>query len=455
LVRSGWGQGVAIGDYDNDGFEDLFVTYWGHNVLYHNNGDGTFTDVTELAGLAVKQPRWGTGCAFVDYDRDGRLDLFVTNYLIFDPATAPRRESGVFCDYMGLPVNCGPGGLPTEQSILYRNNGNGTFSDVTEKAGIKTPDGYYGLGVLTGDFDNDGWPDIYVAADATPSCLFRNNRDGTFTEVAVTAGCAYSEDGKPQAGMGVTAGDYDCDGRLDIFKTNFSHQLPNLYRNIGDASFTDLSERAGMGVNSKLLGWGCGFADFDNDGWPDLFQCNGHVYPEIDRLHSDITFKQRKIVYRNLMNGRFLDVSREAGSPILQPSASRGCAFGDFDNDGDVDVIVSNINDVPSLLRCDVASGHHWIKVRAIGTQSNRSGIGTRLRCVTGKHQQIDEVRSGGSFLSQHDLRIHFGLGKAAVVDFLEIRWPSGKFESFKNLDADRLIFVQEGQGITRAVKFK
>jgi hypothetical protein len=455
LVHSGWGQGVCIGDYDNDGFEDLFVTYWGHNLLYHNNGNGTFTDVSEQAGVAGKQTRWGTGCAFVDYDRDGYLDLMVANYLVFDPKSAPQPGTGVFCEYMGVPVNCGPGGLIPENCILYHNNGDGTFSDVTEKAGIKCHDPYYGLNVLTGDFNNDGWTDIYVAADATPSRLFQNNHNGTFTDVAVQAGVAYSDVGMPQSGMGLGAGDYDCDGWLDIYKTNFSQDVPNLYHNNGDGSFSDLSEQAGMSFNSKLLGWGCGFADFDNDGWLDMFQCNGHVYPEVGQLHSEVTFKQRKILYRNLMNGRFQDVTGEVGACLMEPYVSRGCAFGDFDNDGDIDVLVSNIDDVPTLLRCDTGSGYHWIKVRAIGTQSNRSGIGARIKCVTGDHRQIDEVRSGSSHMSQHDLRIHFGLGKADRVDLLEVRWPNGRLETFQNLAVDQLIYVQEGKGISRTMKFK
>jgi hypothetical protein len=455
LVHSGWGQGVCIGDYDNDGFDDLFLTYWGNNVLYHNNGNGTFTDVSARAGVRGRQTRWGTGCAFVDYDRDGYLDLMVANYLVFDQKSAPQPGTGVFCEYLGLSVNCGPGGLIPENCLLYHNNGDGTFSDVTEKAGIKCRDPYFGLNVLTGDFNNDGWPDIYVSGDSSASRLFQNNRNGTFTDIAVSGGVAYSDVGIPQAGMGVAAGDYDCDGWLDIYKTNFSQQVPNLYHNNRDSSFSDVSEQAGMSINSKLLGWGCGFADFDNDGWTDIFQCNGHVYPEVDRLHSDVTFRQPKVVYRNLKNGRFRDVTGEAGACLLQPNASRGCAFGDFDNDGDLDVLVSNINGVPSLLRCDVSSGHHWIKVRAIGTHSNRSGIGTRIKCVTGEHWQIDEVRSGSSHFSQHDLRVHFGLGKADRVDLLELRWPNGGVESFCNLDVNQLIYIQEGKGITRTDKFK
>ncbi len=455
LMCSGWGQGVCIGDYDNDGFEDLFVTYWGQNVLYHNNGDGTFTDVSQRARVAGAARRWGTGCAFIDYDRDGYLDLFVTNYLIFDPKTAPQPDTGVYCDYMGLSVNCGPAGFPVEHNILYRNNGDGTFTEVTEQAGVKGSEGLYGLGVLAGDFNNDGWPDLYVAADGVPSQLFRNNGDGTFSNIAVVSGCAYNEDGMPQAGMGVAAGDYDCDGWLDFFKTNFSHQLSNLYHNNGDGTFTDLSSHAGTRASFKLLGWGCGFADFDNDGWPDIFECNGHVYPEIEQLRrDDITFRQRRVVYRNLGNGRFEDVSAKVGASILHSAVSRGCAFGDFDNDGDVDVLVSNINETPSLLRCDAPKNHHWIKVRTIGMESNRSGIGSRIKCVTGEHQQIDEVRSGGSFMSQSDLRVHFGLGTATKVDSLEIRWPNGRTETLRDLGVDQLIYIQEGKGITRTDDF-
>ena len=309
--------------------------------------------------------------------------------------------------------------------------------------------------MLTGDFNNDGWPDLYVAADGVPSQLFRNNGDGTFSNIAVVSGCAYNEDGMPQAGMGVAAGDYDCDGWLDFFKTNFSHQLSNLYHNNGDGTFTDLSIHAGTRASFKLLGWGCGFADFDNDGWPDIFECNGHVYPEIEQLRrDDITFRQRRVVYRNLGNGRFEDVSAKVGASILHSAVSRGCAFGDFDNDGDVDVLVSNINETPSLLRCDAPKNHHWIKVRTIGMESNRSGIGSRIKCVTGEHQQIDEVRSGGSFMSQSDLRVHFGLGTATKVDSLEIRWPNGRTETLRDLGVDQLIYIQEGKGITRTDDF-
>ncbi len=457
LVHSGWGQGVSIGDYDNDGFDDLFVSYWGKNVLYHNNGDGTFTDVSEKAGVAGSRTRWGTGCAFVDYDRDGHLDLFIANYIDFDLKTAPLPESGP-CMYKGELVACGPPGLPGAKNVLYHNNGDGTFTDVSEKAGITRAHGTYGLGVLVADFDNDGWPDIYVANDSQPSALYHNNHDGTFTDIGIMAGCAYSQDGKPQAGMGVAAGDYDCDGWLDIIKTNFSEDTSSLYHNGGNGVFDDVTFAAGLGTNTRWLGWGCGFVDVDNDGWPDLFLANGHIYPEIDRLGIDIHYRQRKVVYRNLHNGRFQDVSKDLGEAILAPTSARGCAFGDFDNDGTVDVVINSVNGTPELLRCeptgDPKERNHWLKVRTIGVRSNRSGIGARIKCVTGSHQQIDEVRSGGSYASQNDLRVHFGLGQALKADRVEIRWPSGQVDVLENVGADQLVYVEEGQGIVKRFSF-
>jgi enediyne biosynthesis protein E4 len=446
LVCHGWSQGVCVGDYDNDGFEDIFVTYWGHNVLYHNNGDGTFTDVSAQAGVSGTTVRWGSGCAFLDYDRDGHLDLFVSNYLIFDLKTAPDPGSNPYCNYRGVTVNCGPRGLPGEKNILYHNNGGGTFTDVSEKAGITHPSGYYGLGVLVGDFDNDGWPDIYVADDNTPAILFRNNHDGTFTDNAVMAGCAYDDNGETTSGMGVAAGDYNCDGWLDIFKTNFSDEVPSLYRNDGGGNFTYATNEAGVGRYNRFVGWGCGFFDPDNDGWADIFYCNGHVYPELERAHLDVMYQEPRVLYRSLGSGRFEDVSALAGSCVTEPSTSRGCAFGDYDNDGDVDIIINNMNSYPSLLRCDRTNQNHWIKLRLIGKKSNRSGIGARLKCVTGNHVQIDEVRSGGSFFSQNDLRVHFGLGAAAKVDVLEIQWPSGAHDIFHDLKVDRIVDVHEGE---------
>jgi hypothetical protein len=459
LAHSGWGQGVCIGDYDNDGFEDLFVAYFGKNVLYHNNGNGTFTDVSEKAGVSGNPKRWNTGCAFVDYDRDGKLDLFVANYIDMDLATAPVPESGP-CLYKGIMVACGPPGLNGAKNVLFHNNGDGTFTDVSENSGILKTDGTYGLGVLTGDYDNDGWPDIFVADDSTASVLYQNQKNGKFLDVAQDAGCALSADGKPQAGMGVSAADYDLDGYLDILKTNFAGDTPTLYHNVGGMTFEDTTFPAGLGKHTQYLGWGCGFFDFDNDGWPDILICNGHVYPEVEQLRTEAGYAQRKLLYRNLRNGKFEDISLDAGPGISEPSASRGCAFGDFDNDGNIDFVVNCVNDFPQLVRCNSTLQNNWIKVRTIGSKSNRSGIGARLRCVvqmpggSKPHQQIDEVRSGGGYCSQSDLRVHFGVGQAQKIDLLEIRWPSGLVETFKDIKPNQLIYVKEGEGIVRNVTF-
>ena len=459
VAHSGWGQAVCVGDYDNDGNDDLFVTYFGKNVLYHNNGDGTFTDVSAKAGVAGSGKRWNTGCAFVDYDCDGRLDLFVANYIDTDSATAPVPESGP-CLYKGVMVACGPPGLNGGKNLLYHNNGDGTFTDVSESSGILSADGTYGLGVLTADLDNDGWPDIYVANDSTASTLYQNKRNGKFVDIALEANCALSADGKPEAGMGISAGDYDLDGNLDLLKTNFAGDTPSLYHNLGGGNFEDATFTAGLGAHTQYLGWGCGFFDFDNDGWPDILICNGHVYPEVEQLKTEAGYAQRKLLYRNLRNGRFEDVSLQAGPGISDPIAARGCAFGDFDNDGDLDVVVNPVNEYPQLLRCDSQSGNNWIKVRTIGVKSNRSGIGARLKCITHlpgeakPHQQIDEVRSGGGFFSQSDLRVHFGLGKAEKVDLLEIRWPSGQVDKLKDLKPNQVVYVKEGEGIVRTMQF-
>ena len=453
LVRSGWGQSVCVGDYDSDGNDDLFISGFGKNALYHNNGNGTFTEVAEKAGVANNRTRWGSGSAFVDYDRDGRLDLFVASYIDLDLKTAPLPETGP-CLYKGLMVACGPPGLAGGVNALYHNNGDGTFTDVSEKAGITKTNGTYSLGVLVADFDNDDWPDIYVANDSSPAALYHNNRNGTLTDTGVEAGCAFSIDGKPQAGMGVTAGDYDRDGWLDIFKTNFAGDTSSLYRNAGKGVFDDVTFPAGVGVNTRWLGWGCGFIDVDNDGWLDIFLVNGHVYPEVEQLRTEMGYAQRKVLYRNLQNGRFADVSQEVGGAVIEPTPSRGCAFGDYDNDGHMDILINPVNAVPELLHAESANQNNWIKIRTIGTKSNRDGIGARIKCVTADGAQIDEVRSGGSYYSQNDLRVHFGLGKNQKVKSIEIRWPSGQVDTLNDTAVNQLIFVKEGTGIVRASVF-
>ena len=453
LARHGWGQGVCIGDYDNDGFEDLFVSYFGRNVLWHNNGNGTFTDVSEKAGVAGARTRWGSGCAFLDYDKDGRLDLFVANYIDLDLKTAPTPESGP-CLYKGLMVACGPPGLQGGKNVLYHNEGNGTFSDVSQNSGILQTNGTYGLGVLTSDFDNDGWTDIYVANDSAPATLYHNNKNGTFTDIAAEAGAAYSGDGKPQAGMGVSAGDYDGDGWLDIFKTNFSGDTSTLYRNLGTKLgglvFDDVTFAAGIGLNTRWLGWGCGFLDVDNDGWRDILLVNGHVYPEVVKLNNEAGYAQRKVLYQNQRNGAFKDITEKIGGALIEPTAGRGSAYGDYDNDGDIDVVINPVNAAPVLMRCDSRTGNNWLAVRTIGVKSNRSGLGARIRIVADDRAQIDEVRSGGSYYSQNDPRVHFGLGRATRVKTLEVRWLSGTVDTLADLPVNQVVHVKEGSGLIR-----
>jgi len=456
LGRSGWQTGVCVGDYDNDGWDDLFCTFWGHNILFHNNGNGTFTDVTAKAGLAQAHGRWGTGCSFLDYDRDGNLDLFVCNFVKLDPDKPPSVDDASFCQWKGVPTMCGPRGLPGDTNMLFHNNGDGTFTDVSEKAGVLKPGPRYHITSVSYDFDNDGWPDIYIAVDSMPSVFFKNNHDGTFTDIAVMAGCAYNDDGHEQAGMGLGVADYDCDGWFDIFKTNFADDTSNLYHNNGDGTFTDLSFNSGVGINSTYVAWGCGFIDYDNDGWSDIVQINGHVYPEIDHYNFGETFKNPRLVYKNLGNGRFKDVSAEMGPGITARYSSRGAAFGDYDNDGGMDMLILNMNELPSLLHNVGGNKQNWIKLKLIGTKCNRTAIGARARVITGKHIQMDEVSSGTSVMSQNDLRLHFGVGKVETIDAIEIKWPTTqKVERFTQIKVNQILIIREGAGIVAAAKPK
>jgi hypothetical protein len=443
----GWASGVCVGDYNNDGFEDLFCTYFGQNKLYRNNGDGSFTDVTKQAGLLNDAPRYGAGCTFLDYNRDGNLDLFVSNYVQFDLKRVPKPGQNSNCTWKGVDVECGPRGLPHGAHSLYRNNGDGTFSDVSVQAGISTLRGSYGMTAVSADFDEDGWPDIYLACDSTPSLLFMNNHDGTFREEGVIRGVALSEDGEEQAGMGVGVGDYDLDGHLDLFKTHFSEDTNGLYHNDGKGNFVDVTRVARIGVENRYVGWGAGIVDLDNDGFPDIFMVTGSVYPELEKTMPQFPNKTPRVVFRNLGNGTFEEMLDEAGPGVSAPHCSRGCAFGDFDNDGDLDVLIVNLNEPPSLLRNDLRGANHWLKLKLEGTKSNRSAIGARVVVHYGKKSQAQEVLSQSSFYSTNDSRLHFGLGSEKTANVV-IRWPSGAHEELKDVAADQLIVVKEGAGI-------
>ena len=454
LLKAGWACGVCVGDYNNDGFEDLFVTYWGRNVLYRNNGDGTFTDVTRPAGLLDPAQRWGTGCTFLDYNRDGHLDLFVANYVGFDLSKAPKPGMTATCLWKAIPVFCGPKGYPYGQHLLYHNNGDGTFSDVSVASGIAAAKSSYGLTAIAADLDDDGWPDIYVACDSTPSLLFLNNHDGTFREEGALRGLAYSEDGEEQAGMGAAVGDYDLDGRLDVFKTNFEGDAPDLYHNMGKGTFEEASRRSGLAVENRYVCWGAGIEDLDNDGLPDIFAVAGYVYPELDGRYPNSTAKNPRLLFRNLGQGRFEELLSEAGPAILEAHNSRGCAFGDFDNDGDLDILITNLNETPSLLRNDLSGKNHWLKVKLIGTKSNRSAIGARLVVKVGDKSQTQERMSQSSFLCSNDPRLHFGLGSAEKVE-LRIRWPNGDWQTLPDIAANQLLTVKEGTGIVPSLGWK
>ena len=445
-MATGWGQGVCVGDYDNDGWEDLYVTYYGKNRLYHNN-HGVFSEVAERAGVAGTGKAWGTGCAFLDYNRDGRLDLFVANYVDFDLATAPVPGEDSSCKWKGVPVMCGPRGLRGSKNILYENRGDGTFLDVTKQAHIDQTSGHFGFSVSTFDFDDDGWPDIYVADDSTPSVLYHNNRNGTFTDVAVMAGVAYNEDGREQAGMGTTVADFNGNGRLDIFKTNFSDDTPTLYLNQGNGVFADVTYAAGLGTHVQYLGWGTMFFDFDNDSWPDLILANGHVYPEVDKYQLGAGYKEPRLLYHNNGNGTFTDISTSAGPGITTAFASRGLAVGDLWNDGRQSVVINNMHAKPSLLVNTVRSGNHWVAFKTVGTRSNRDGIGAKITVRAGKRTLVDEVRSGSSYISQNDRRMHFGLGPTDKLDSVQVRWPSGLLERFDDVSVDAIHTLTEATG--------
>lgn len=444
----GWASGVCVGDYNNDGFEDIFCTYFGQNRLYRNNGDGTFTNVTKAAGLWNDQPRWGAGCSFLDYDRNGHLDLFVSNYVRFSFEHAPVPGENVNCNWKGVPVECGPRGLPTGRHSLYRNNGNGTFTDVSQKAGIASATGSYGMTVVAADLDEDGWPDIFVACDSTPSLLFMNNHDGTFREEGVLRGVALSDDGMEQAGMGVGVGDYDLDGHLDLFKTHFAEDANGLYHNDGKGNFDDVTRSSRLAVDTRFICWGAGIVDLDNDGYPDLFMVTGSVYPEVERKLPQYANKTPRAVFRNLGNRTFEELGAEAGPGVTEAHCSRGCAFGDFDNDGDIDILIVNLNEAPSLLRNDIKQKQNWIKVKLEGVKSNRSAIGARVLVHYGGKVQAQAVLSQSSFYSCNDSRLHFGLGGSGTVD-IEVYWPNGLHERYKNLTANRLITLREGSGIS------
>ncbi len=452
LIRQDWAFGVTVGDYNNDGFEDIFISQWGQNVLYRNNGNGTFSDVTRAAGLLHEGTRWGTGCTWVDYDGDGLLDLFVTNYLEFSFDSVPATGANANCNFKGVPVYVGPRGLPPGQCWLYRNNGDGTFTDVTKRSGIEQAKRAYNLTALTADFLKTGRPQIYVACDSTPSLLFVD-RDGKLIEKGLELGVAVNEDGAEQAGMGLGLGDFDTDGALDLLKTHFSEDTSILYRNIGRGGFEDVTTRAGLGVETRYVGWGAGIQDFDNDGLPDLFWATGSVYPEVEKVVPDYPYKTPRVLFRNLGNGRFEELMDSAGPAISAPHSSRGVAFGDFDNDGDVDILIMNVNEPPSLLRNDVSGGGHWLKIKLVGVKSNRSAIGATVTVSYGKRRQAQGVTAQTSYLSVNDSRLHFGLGSESVAD-LEIFWPSGMREGVKNVKADRLLTLREGEGIVESEVF-
>ncbi len=444
VAHPGWGMGAAVADVNNDGWLDLYVTCFGPNRLYLNRGDGTFRDETRKA--KVGDPGCGQGAAFGDYDNDGDVDLYVANYVEFDLNKLPEFGKGHFCHYRGVPVQCGPRGLPGGEDVLYRNQGDGTFVDVTRTAKVLERDRLYGMGVIWADLDKDGRLDLYVANDTQANYLYRNLGDGTFREVGLESGVAVAQDGSPQGSMGVAIGDYNRDGWSDIFVTNYADQYHSLYRQDRAFFFSDVSFGSRVAASSfPFVGWGAGFVDFDNDGWPDLMAVNSHVYPQIEQPPVSVPYRQRCLLYRNNGNGTFAEVTAQFGDPLMKKQTSRGAAFGDIDNDGDVDVLINNLDGGPMLIRNDVGDRSHWLLVRTEGTQSNRAGIGARVKVVTTEGSQEQEVRSGSSYLSQNDLRLHFGLGKETQIKEMEVRWPSGVIDHLEDVHADQILTIREG----------
>jgi hypothetical protein len=447
LARTSWASAVCAGDYDGDGRLDLFVTAFGDNILYRGLGSGRFENATAKAGLPAGGRRWGSGCSMVDYDRDGRLDLFVANYLAFDLERAAEPGQGVNCLWKGVPVNCGPKGLPTDTSLLFHNEGNGRFADVSVRSGIAAVTERYPMTAAATDLDGDGWPDIYVASDSTAAVLYRNNRDGTFTDTAVRSGVAFSDQGMAQAGMGLAVGDWNADGVPDLLKTHFADDVPALYRGLGKGLFEDMAIAMGLGVRNRFVEWGGGLADLDNDGWQDLLYVTGNVYPEVERVLARYPHRSPRIVFRNRAGERFEDMTDRSGPGAAATHSSRGAAFGDMDNDGDVDVLVMNMNEPPSLLRNDLRSGHHWLQIRLRGADGNTCAIGAIVRLTSGGRTQARAVLSQSSYYSVNDLRAHFGLGTATAVERVEVQWPSGRVERFAISQVDRVVEVREAAG--------
>ncbi len=450
LRRTGWAQGVAVADYNNDGHLDLLVTYWGNNALYRNNGDGTFTDVAAMAGLIPKvqpyYPYWYSGATFIDYDRDGHLDLFVATYTDYDMRRTPKPGANPNCNWKSVPTPCGPRGLRPGRQFLYHNRGDGSFEDVSERSGIDGARASFGFTAVAADFDDDGWQDILLACDSTPSLFFHNNHNGTFTEEGLERGIALNSDGMEQAGMGLAVGDFNNDGVLDLFKTHFADDTQGLYAGWGKGQYTDITMKAGLAAETRYVAWGAGMPDLDNDGWPDIFYVTGNVYPDTERDLPAYPYRTPALLFRNLGNGRFERLVELAGPALEEVHSSRGAAFGDFDNDGDVDIVVWNRNEAPSLLRNDLISKNHWLEVKLTGKQSNRAAVGAAVTLRFAGRKQVQTVLSQSSFTSASDLRLHFGLGGATTAE-LVVRWPTGAWEAFPIPGVDRLLSIEEGSG--------